>query len=372
MKKKLLLIVFITIGNLQASLSQVISDDHLSTNPQDKKVFEIDLFTPPNKLWVNYDFIPGKNILFFDSFLNEKEGGKPSRWKTITGNATINNFQDENVITFETAKKTAIEPIFLSKEGIPRNFTLEFDIYFDKYANQSITEYWLYFNDNIDNRIEFTSYSPLNVKLNSKNLPSISKSLEYSSMDNFSGWHHISLSYHFNTLKLYFDGLLIANEYASSLHPENIAIYGNTYDYRENSNRKTLLKNFKLSTGRSSIYSEIASRSKYSTSAIIFEYGKPFFNSPSSGELKKLYNFLHENPNWNFRITAPNDNTIDEKYNFEISTKRSQCIKDALIQLGINERRLSIVSEREAKNMDYYATVESKKENQKVEFILRP
>ena len=86
----------------------------------------------------------------------------------------------------------------------------------------------------------------------------------------------------------------------------------------------------------------------------------------------KLYDFINDNPNWNFIITAPNDNTIDEKYNLEISTKRGQFIKDALVHLGIIERRLLVKGKKEADQLEYYHSIEQKIENQKVEFIIRP
>lgn len=374
MKKTILIILLIIIGNLQATLSQVLPNNEIldTVYLEEKEVYTIDLYTTPDKLWLNYDFVSGKEILFFDSFDNEKEGEKPSKWNTLSGKAFIKNFENKNVLFFETANPTKIQPIIPSLNSLPKSFTLEFDIYFDRYANQSITEYWLYFNEDNESRIEFTSFSPLKIKLNSKDLPKIDKSIDYSSIPNFNDWHHVSLSYNYNKLKLYFDDLLIANEYCSSFRPKNIAIYGNTYDYRKNSNRNTLIRNFKIASGRSSLYSGIATKSKYTTNAISFNQGKPFFNSPSSGEIKRIYKFMHDNPNWNFNILAPNDNTINKKYNFEISTKRSQSIKDALVQLGINKKRLSVVGNKEPMYTEYNASTESKIENQKVEFILRP
>ena len=374
MKKTILIILLIVLGNLQATLSQVLPNNEVRDviYLEENEVYTIDQLTPPDKLWLNYDFVSGKDIMFFDSFENEKEGEKPTKWKTLSGNAIIKNFENNKVLFFETANNTSVEPILESFNILPKSFTLEFDIYFDKYANQSITEYWLFFNNNKESRIEITSFSPLKIELNSKDLPQINKTFEYSSITNFSGWHHISLSYSFNNLKLYFDDILIANEYCSSFRPENMAIYANTYDYREDSNRKTLLKNFKIATGRESLYSGIAVKSKYSTNAISFKQGKPFFSSPSSGEIKRLYNFMNDNPNWNFNILAPSDNTSDEKHNFEISTKRSQYIKDVLVQLGINGRRLTALGKKESNNLGNYDSSEAKIQNQKVEFILRP
>ena len=203
MKKKLLLIILITIGNLGTVFSQVLlHNENFDTlyskeKLEKKKVFEIDLFTTPDELWRNYDFIPGKKIIFFDDFEQETQEEKPSKWEVVNGDAIVKSVGNQKGVFFETAKSTSIKPIFSSQKLLPKSFTLEFDIYFDMYANQSITEYWLYFNDDLNNRIEIRSFTPVNIKFSGQNLPTINKNFAYTSINNFTGWHHVSLSYNF-------------------------------------------------------------------------------------------------------------------------------------------------------------------------------
>lgn len=365
------IIVFIIIGSPQYLYCQVIDSYPVNQGSVANK-HSIDQFTVPEKLWRNYDFVPGSKILFYDGPDNEQPGNQPKKWEVKSGKALIENFENQNVISFNIPDSTIITPLFTTKEYLPSdNFTVEFDIYFDRNAKQSITEYCLFFNEDTANRIEIRSFSPLNIEFTRSKLPTIRKNFDYNYID-VTGWHHVALSYDFGKLKLYFNDILIANEYVSQLKPKNLQIFGKTYDFRENNDRKTLIKNFKIASGKTSLYNGIAINGRYATNAIRFDFGKPFFKSQSSGEISRLYKLMHDNPNWSFDISASGDNTLDERYNYALSYKRGESIKKALIELGIKDSRLSVVGNKFSSHADMHSSLENKMESVTVEFILRP
>src|SRR5690606_2263804 len=97
----------------------------------------------------------------------------------------------------------------------------------------------------------------------------------------------VSIGYSFNRIKMYLDGILVVDG-AMSLKPKNVSLFGKTYDFRENSNRKTLIKDIKIATGRASLYNGIAINGKYESNTITFDKQKPYFKSTASGEIKKI------------------------------------------------------------------------------------
>jgi outer membrane protein OmpA-like peptidoglycan-associated protein/Tol biopolymer transport system component len=62
----------------------------------------------------------------------------------------------------------------------------------------------------------------------------------------------------------------------------------------------------------------------------------------SKGELQQLQSFIDKEANWNFSIEGHTDNVGTQKYNKELSLRRAKAVKQALIELGINPKRLTI------------------------------
>lgn len=365
------IIVFIIIGSPQYLYCQVIHPYPVNQRPNANE-YSIDQFAVPEKLWRNYDFVTGSKILFYAGPENEQPGSQPKKWEVRSGKAVIEKFDNQNVISFKTPDSTTITPLLTAKEYLPSdNFTIEFDIYFDSNAKQSITEYCLFFNEDAANRIEIRSFSPLNIVFTGPKLPAVRKNFDYNYID-VTGWHHVALSYDFGKLKFYFNDILIANEYISQVSPKNIQVFGKTYDFRENNNRKTLIKNFKIASGKKSLYNGIAINGQYATNAIRFDASKPFFKSESSGEINRFYKLMHDNPNWSFDILASSDNTLDEKYNYVLSYKRGESIKKALTDMGVKDSRLSVIGKKAPSYTDAQSSSEDKMESVTVEFILRP
>src|SRR5690606_32026812 len=98
-------------------------------------------------------------------------------------------------------------------------------IYFDRYTKQSITEYYIFFNEEINNRIVIRSFSPLTIEFEGTDLPSVNESIDYNHVNGLTGWHHVSIGYSFNRIKMYLDGILVVDG-AMSLKPKNVSLFG--------------------------------------------------------------------------------------------------------------------------------------------------
>lgn len=62
----------------------------------------------------------------------------------------------------------------------------------------------------------------------------------------------------------------------------------------------------------------------------------------SQGEMNRLHEFMVQNINWDFSIEGHTDNVGSTKYNKDLSLRRANSVKQALMELGIDSQRLTI------------------------------
>ena len=87
------------------------------------------------------------------------------------------------------------------------------------------------------------------------------------------------------------------------------------------------------------------------------------------GTLNYVAKMLQDNPNWKFSIEGHTDSDGADTANQALSEKRSQSVRSELINLGIDESRLSCKGWGESKPMAGNDTPEGKAQNRRVEFI---
>ncbi|NER15876.1 OmpA family protein [Spongiivirga citrea] len=316
--------------------------------------------------WMSYDFIPGKEVIFFDNMQEEDYGDFPRRWDLLGGNAEVGRFGKEKVLLFYNTN-TVINPLFKEEKYLPDAFSIEFDIYFDEVAQNNRSEYKLYFNDDLYNPIEIKSYFPFEVTYKAfKHSTS-----QYKNIRDFNGWHHIAISYHKGYLKMYFDEQKVLNIPRLDFVPEKlnkIKVY-----YSESSKQKRVLsiKNFKLAKGGGKPYAQVIADGKFVTHGILFDTGKATLKAQSAGVLKRVTDMLLDNPDWKFEIVGHTDSDGDDESNLVLSQKRAEAVKQALLDRDIDAMRLTTSGKGEAEALNGNSTPEEKANNRRVEFILK-
>lgn len=73
---------------------------------------------------------------------------------------------------------------------------------------------------------------------------------------------------------------------------------------------------------------------------VLFETGKSNLLPGSQRAIEKLVEFLQDNPERKVLIEGHTDNVGSATYNLDLSLRRAQAVKDALIEKGIDESRL--------------------------------
>ncbi len=315
--------------------------------------------------WMTYDFVPGKNVIFYDKMNEEDYGDFPRRWDLLKGNAEVARYGDNRELLFYNTS-TSISPLIDSDNYLPEAFSIEFDIYFDDLAGEAITNYALYFNDNNYNGLEVSSWFPFEVSYKKFRY----KNNGYENIPNFVGWHHVAISYHKGYLKMYFDEQKVLNIPRLDFEPAQINMIKIGYSERKDKKRVVSMKNFKIAEGGGKPYAQVIADGKFVTHGILFDTGKSILKPQSSGVIKRVMDMMIDNPDWKFEIVGHTDSDGDDESNLLLSQKRARAVKKALLDRGVDSGRLSTSGKGEGNPLNNNATPEEKANNRRVEFVL--
>lgn len=86
--------------------------------------------------------------------------------------------------------------------------------------------------------------------------------------------------------------------------------------------------------------------------AVYFDSGKSLPNSASKSNVGFLLNYLKKNPSKSVDIIGYADEIGSAEYNSKLSGERAQNVKDILVEAGISEQRINIVSNGEDNSVD--------------------
>ncbi len=317
--------------------------------------------------WMSYDFIPGKEVIFYDNMQDDDYGDFPRRWDMMSGNAEMSRFGKEKVLLFYNHQGTAIKPLFKEKEYLPDAFTIEFDIYFDKVSKDRRSAFEIFFNDNLYQPISISSWYPFEIEYKKFQF----KTSKYDQIRNFNGWHHIAISYHKGYLKMYFDEQKVLNIPRFDVKPTHIGKIVVSYYESDKQKRVVSIKNFKIAKGGGKPYAQVIADGKFVTHGILFDVGKATLKAQSSGVLKRVMDMMIDNPDWKFEIVGHTDSDGDDATNLKLSERRAEAVKKALIARKIDGSRLTTSGKGESDPVNNNNSPEEKANNRRVEFILK-
>lgn len=290
----------------------------------------------PKSLEATYaksDFVAGDEIIFEDLLTGEQLGEFPSKWDLMSGVVEIAKLNGENTINF-VEDDSRINPLMEDpKNYLPEIFTLEFDFwvpgmgvdmgYHIRFSDQQINELWEIIlsrggwksNDNEQfNLIEMEwSYSnPSDERIRGEN--------ENTSVSGNS-WNHFALSFNKRALKIYINGIRIAN-IPNAKKPQWWSIYNYTWG-GFNGKGNMHIKNIRIAKGAVPLYDRMMSDGKFITYGITFDVGKSTIKPESMGEINRIVQLMTENPDLKFSVEGHTDSTGNAASNQTLSEQRS-------------------------------------------------
>ena len=325
------------------------------------------------------DFVAGDEIIFEDLLTGEQLGEFPSKWDLMSGVVEIAKLNGENTINFvEDASR--INPLMEEpKNYLPEIFTVEFDFwvpgmgadvgYNISFSDQQRNDLWEIIlsrggwksDDNEQFNLiemEWGYYNPSDERIRGEN--------ENTSVSGNS-WNHFALSFNKRALKIYINGIRIAN-IPNAKKPQWWSIYNYTWG-GFNGKGNMHIKNIRIAKGAVPLYDRMMTDGKFITYGITFDVGKATIKPESMGEINRIVQLMTENPDLKFSVEGHTDSTGNATSNQTLSEQRSQAIVAKLVELGIAQDRLTAVGKGQNNPIADNNTDEGRAKNRRVEFV---
>jgi len=338
---------------------------------------------PKKKAASNYaksDFVPGDEIIFEDTFEQEKLGEFPSQWDLMEGYAEVGEVDGRKVLSFTDDGFGDVQPLMKDQQRfLPDVFTIEYDVYTE--TGEDVGEHVLeicFGNPDLENWNGLVGWAPYwfrsgdsgsNLtwefqKPNGGDNVTGEKDLYMESKDNpqKEGWNHFAWSFNKRALKGYINGVRVVNI-------PNAKVPSHFWFHHEGAYKFGCISNVRIAKGAVPLYDRLMNDGKIITYAITFDTGKATLKPESMVEINRIAKLMQENPALEFEVQGHCDAQGSDKVNDPLSQKRAEAIVDALVEQGIARARLSAVGKGSHQPIASNSTDEGRARNRRVEFV---
>jgi OOP family OmpA-OmpF porin len=344
------------------------------------------------KVSSKYDFIPGTEILYYDDFNQETIGELPGSWNT-NGTGEVVSLEKH------AGRWLRLHNPFMYLTGntkeLSGDYTAEFDVimqlknngwmyptfsfgffasggelstdnkFLKEYNKNAALSATLYPAENSDSKVLLESFSKGQAYFTSepKNCGEI---------DKYYGQPiHIALQVQKQRFRMWINDSKVFDipRGIDTAYKMNQLFFkiGQT-NYKEDQ-YGIYITNIKAATGLPDTRRRLLEDGKFSTAGILFDLNSAAIKPESYGILKEIAAALKENPSHNVKITGHTSSDGDDNDNMELSKKRADAVKEALVNdFSVNAAGLETAGKGETQPVADNTTKEGKAANRRVEF----
>ncbi|MBS4066801.1 MAG: OmpA family protein [Chitinophagaceae bacterium] len=376
---------------IDKTLDKMEGKDQPSTNnskPNDTPAVNTGL-----QSYAKYDFVPGEQIIYSNDFAADAMGEMPIGWNSNGTGAvvTINGLKGNWVQLHQNSAYLTD-----NKDSLSENFTVEFDLVlrrtnpkapfpmmafgvlasgtYEPNANELLKDYTSTFAtelriqpyDNNTSHLHLQTYKDGNKYLTT-DIKKFGVLEQY-----FNKVIHVAMQVQkerlriwFNETKLYdLPKAIVAGSVINQLYFD-VKRYGG-----EDAEVGYAIGNIKIAKGLPDTRHKLVEEGKFSTTGILFDVNAATIKPESSGVLKEIADVLQKHPELKVKIIGHTDSDGSDAANLELSKKRAETVKQALIKdHGIDSSRLESDGKGETAPVGDNKTKEGKAQNRRVEFV---
>lgn len=316
------------------------------------------------RVWTErYDFQAGAEIIFYDAFEDEEAGEIPSKWAYTKGVL--------EVAEVDGAGKAVIgdlhtHPNWPSGFTLPSRYTIEYDV-------------WMYpedFPNQYSYRLDFHAGDydhaliALTVRPGAMDMGNLynGRVPDQKPEDARGKWAHISLSVNGNSVKGYYDQYRMFNvRLPGDARPDLFSL--STCCPHPDHPYAFLVDNVKVAAGAHPRYKEEVLKGRIVTHNILFGSDRSDLLPRSYAEIKRIADLMKEDEGIRFRVEGHTDNEGSDEHNRELSKARASAVVKALVDMGIEGKRLQAEGKGEQEPTAPNDTPEGKAKNRRVVFV---
>ena len=335
------------------------------------------------EVYSKFDYVPGDKLLFFDDFSNDFVGDFPSKWNTNgSGEIVTINDSPQKWLKILPGHNTYYIP---DVPSLPEEFTIEFDILATGLDNKTSSTATLQVELSDNNSfslkdayaralIPFCQYSAIGIRVQNYHRQGggveINNVVNADLRETVLNQPHVSIAVNKQRFRMWINEkkyvdiprMLPAGNVITALK-----FHLNTFkDGKEN----LFITNLKIAEGGLDLRRKLIADGRVSTNGILFDSGSANIQPQSMGIIRQISQVLQQEGSMNLNIVGHTDADGDDSFNMELSRKRAESVKNALVNVyNIDSGRLQSEGMGESKPVGDNNTVDGKAQNRRVEFI---
>ncbi|MDC7995466.1 OmpA family protein [Altibacter sp. HG106] len=338
------------------------------------------------EMYKKSDWIPGETLILFDDFVNDPVGDFPQLWNTKGSGELVTLSDNPEVKWLKLYNDTWYEPDL--PKDLPKDFTVEFDVRTFNINNDNTSQtagFWVYFGDGkkplqIGRRYVSSYFSPYQSWVKEQYL----KSIDYEGAGElaagktnkdiraaFKEGMHVAISVKGKRYRMYVNGEKFFDAPRAVNDSENFgSILFDTYGLGDD--QSILITNLRVAEGLPEPREKLFKTGSYSTTAITFDYNSAQLKPEAYGILKQIAEAINSESNKKVLIVGHTDSDGSETYNQELSERRAESVKKALVSdFGVPEARLGTQGKGETVPVASNDSAINKAKNRRTEFIIQ-
>ena len=313
---------------------------------------------PGKGAWLNYDFVPGDKVLFYDDFADDHVGDLPTHEDVSEGNVTVVDIKGTKYFRTTTGSVFWIT----LPEVLPERFTIE-AVWHGPHANPLN----FYIGADGDKQVNVWCY-PASAGVAGEGANGGKDSRQDATGIDQNGFSNCRFMFDHGYVKSYI------NE--QRLGQLNGLIFSRTRKIRvevpsvSEEDGGALLTDIRVAEGGKPLYDQLAASGRVSTHGILFATGSSTIEGESTPTLKEIGDMLTSHADLKLMIEGHTDNVGSAASNQKLSEARADAVRQYLIDnYHIDASRLQAKGYGAAKPVASNDTAEGRQQNRRVELV---
>jgi outer membrane protein OmpA-like peptidoglycan-associated protein len=316
------------------------------------------------KLWLNYDFVPGDRVLYYNDYSEDQVGNFPERLEFQSGNMEIAELGGQRYIR---ASATGVFSIPLP-EVLPDKFTIEIDAIHRKSPDGAA------FHLNGGPKRDISHESTV-IQWGTDGVGVVGGKGGVSPMTNddanrtrYGGKPaQIKILGDGKYIKVFMDERRLANIPNTNFARANSLTFTVEGMSQEN---PVYIGKIRVAASRKSIYDDLAAKGRISTQGILFATGSDQVRPESGATLKEIAEMMKGHPDLRIRIEGHTDNVGKKDANLALSERRAAAVKALLEKdFQIDAARMESQGFGDTQPAAKNDTPEGRQNNRRVELV---